>query len=61
MLWFLAKIRPSSQLDQYFALPHQTGADLFSKLGTKSCIQSNTLRLNISLLNMLRNYWGTFA
>lgn len=64
VLWgFYAKTRFSSELDQFITLPqlpHQTGIDLFSKLRTMSCIQYNKLRLNISLLSMLRGYGGTF-
>lgn len=60
---FYAKTRFSSELDQFITLPqlpHQTGADLFLKLRTMSYSQYNKLKLNISLLNMLRGYGNTF-
>ena len=46
---------------QHLRLPHQTGADLFWKLRTMSYVKCDKLRVNISLINILRNYGGMFV
>lgn len=64
MFWFSAKTRSSSQFDQFLTLPqlpHQTGADLFWKLRTMSYVKCDELRVNIALINILRNYGGMFV